>query len=408
MDFHPILMTVSLLMVVSGLLVIKIERWYLTEPMVAMLLGVLLSPYALNLVDPQQWGNTTRFLKLAAMLTISMSLMSAAYQLPRDYPINFKKTQAVILLLVMPLMFALSGMLAYWTLDLPLALAFLIGAVITPTDPVVSATIVSGKFAEKYLPASIRNTITFESAANDGLAFPLVMLMLFILGYYEADTTLGWLLRAVGWETLGATAIGLAIGYVLGRALHAAHRRGWIDNKALLSFTVAFGFFVLSFVQVLQANGIIAVFAGGFMVMRSVSQQEELEEGRVQEMMERLLTIPIFFLLGLMLPLDEWLSIGWPLLLFGVLVLLFRRIPAFILLKPLLPRFKSWYDLLFMGWFGPIGVAALFYTMDVLERTPYREVWPIVSFIIFLSTLVHGLTSLPLSRWYARHRTQKT
>ena len=189
MDFHQVLMTISLLMVASGLLVIKIERWSLTEPMVAMLLGALLSPYGLELVDTQAWGDTTRFLKLAAMLTISMSLMSAAYQLPRHYPIEYKKTQAVILLLIMPLMFALSGILAYWTLDLPLALAFLVGAVITPTDPVVSATIVSGKFADEYLPDSIRNTITFESAANDGLAYPLVMLMLFILGYYDADST---------------------------------------------------------------------------------------------------------------------------------------------------------------------------------------------------------------------------
>lgn len=122
-------------------------------------------------------------------------------------------------------------------------------------------------------------------------------------------------------------------------------------------------------------------------------------------MMERLFTIPIFFFFGLALPIDEWLSVGAPLLLFGVLVLLFRRIPAFLLLKPLLPRFNNWYDLLFMGWFGPIGVAALFYTMDVLEKTPYQEVWPIVSFVIFLSTLIHGLTSLPLSRWYARQRS---
>ena len=402
MNFHQVLMTVSLLMVVSGLLVIKIERWYLTEPMVAMLLGALLSSYGLELVDTQAWGDTNRFLKLAAMLTISMSLMSAAYQLPRNYLIDYKKTQTVILLLIMPLMFALSGILAYWTLDLPLALAFLVGAVITPTDPVVSATIVSGKFAEKYLPDSIRQAITFESAANDGLAYPLVMMMLFILGYYDADSTWEWLLRAVGWETIGATAMGLALGYGLGRALHLAHQREWMNDETLLSFTVAFGFLVLSLVEVMQANGILAVFAGGFMVLRSVSQREELKESRVQEMMERLFTIPIFFLFGLFLPINDWLSIGLPLLLFAVLVMLFRRLPAFVLLRPLLPRFRHWSDIFFLGWFGPVGVAALFYTMHVLENTPYREVWPIVSFVIFVSTLIHGLTSLPLSRWYAR------
>ena len=395
-------MIISFLMIFSGLLVIKIERWSLTEPMVALLLGAWLSPYGLDMVDVQEWGNTTRFLKLAAMLTISMSLMSAAYQLPRHYPIAYKKTQAVILLLVMPLMFVLSGTLAYWVLDLPLALAFLIGAVITPTDPVVSATIVSGKFAEQYLPASIRQTITFESAANDGLAYPLVTVMLFVLGYYEANDTGEWLLRAVGWETLGATALGLVVGYGLGRAVHVANQRGWMNNESLLSFTVAFGFLVLSLVEVMQANGILAVFVGGCMVLRSVSQREELRESSVQEMMERLFTIPIFFFFGLALPVDEWLSWGTPLLWFAVLVMLLRRVPAFVLLRPLLPRFRRWSDIFFLGWFGPVGVAALFYTMHVLEKTPYQEVWPIVSFVIFTSTLIHGLTSLPLSRWYAR------
>lgn len=331
MDFEIVLLVISLLVVISGLLVVKIEQWFLTEPMVAMLLGAALSSYGLAVVDVQTWGNMPHFLKFAAMLTISMSLMAAAYQLPRNYLTAYRRTQTVILLLVMPLMFAISGIIAYWVLDLPLAVAFLIGAVITPTDPVVSSTIVSGKFAEKYLPASIRQTLTFESAANDGLAFPLVTLMLLVLGYGEAKDTGSWLLRAVGWETLGATAIGLAMGYGFGRAMHTAHQRGWMN-------------------------------------------------------------------------IDEWLTWGWPLLLFGVLVMMFRRLPAFVLLKPGLPRFRSWYDLLFLGWFGPVGVAALFYAMDVLQRTPYREVWSVVSFIIFLSTLVHGLTSLPLSQWYARRR----
>ena len=97
----------------------------------------------------------------------------------------------------------------------------------------------------------------------------------------------------------------MAVGYGLGRAVHAAHRRGWMNDETLLSFTVAFGFFVLSFVEVMGANGILAVFAGGFMVLHSVSQREELDESRVQAMMERLFTIPIFFLFGLFLPIDD-------------------------------------------------------------------------------------------------------
>ena len=404
MDFQLILMVVSLLLILSGLLVTKIQRLYLTGPMVAMLVGAGLSPYGLNIIDMNQWNDAPRFMELASMLTMSMALMATAYKVSNRYPIDYKWTQAVILLLGMPLMFLLSGLIAYWVFDLPLAVAFLLGAVITPTDPVISSTIVSGRFAEKLLPSAIRQTISFESAANDGLAFPLVLMMLFILGYSSSDQVGEWLLHAVGWETLGAIAVGIVVGYGFGTCMHLAHQRGWMNHTALLSFSIAVSFFVLSLVQMLQANGIIAVFAAGLMVNQAVSKNEVLKEKDVQEMIERLFTIPVFFFFGIFLPIDAWLAVGWPLLLFASLIMLFRRLPAFLVMKPLLPKFKSWYDLLFIGWFGPIGVAALFYAMHVLKETPYQVVWEVSSFVIFFSTLIHGLTSIPFSRLYALSR----
>ncbi len=404
MDFHWTLLIVSSLVVVSGLLVIKIERLYLTEPLLAMLVGIAVSSLGFRIIGTSEGETQVRFLEVASQLTISLSLMAAAYKIPRNYLSSFGRSQAVILLLVMPLMFLFSGLIAYGVFSLPLAVAFLIAAVITPTDPVVSSTIVSGRFAEKLLPASLRHTLSFESAANDGLAYPLVLLMLFVLGYDEATTGANWLLRVVGWETLGAIGLGLATGYGFGCAMHAAHQRGWMNQKALLSFSVAFGFFVLSLGEVLQTNGIVAVFAAGLMVSRVVSKNEVLAEENVQETIERLFTIPIYFFFGMLAPIEAWLSLGGPLLLFAVLILLFRRLPALLLVRPLLPRFKHWPDLLFLGWFGPVGVAALFYSMHVLRHTPYQVVWEVSSFVVFFSTLVHGLTSLPLSKGYARRR----
>ena len=404
MDFQWILLIVSSLVVVSGLLVIKIERLYLTEPLLAMLVGIAVSSLGFKTISTSEGETQVRFLEIASQLTISLSLMAAAYKIPRNYPSSFGKSQAVILLLVMPLMFLASGLIAYCVFSFPLAVAFLVGAVITPTDPVVSSTIVSGKFAEKLLPASLRHTLSFESAANDGLAYPLVLLVLFVLGHGEATTGADWLLRVVGWETLGAIGLGVAMGYGLGRGMHAAHQRGWMNEKTLLSFSVAFSFLVLSLVEVVRANGIVAVFAAGLMVSRMVSKHEVLAEENVQETMERLFIIPIFFFFGMLAPVNAWFVLGWPLLLFAVLILLFRRLPAFLLVRPLLPKFKHWPDLLFLGWFGPVGVAALFYSMHVLKHTPYPVVWEVASFVVFFSTLVHGLTSLPLSKRYARQR----
>lgn len=407
MDFYYVLAAVSLLVVASGLVILKIQRLNLTEPLIAMLVGIIAGPYILDFINMQSWEQPEHFMELASQLTISMALMATAYRINDDYIRKFRRTQSIILLLIMPLMWLLSGLTAYLVLDMPWGLALLLGAVITPTDPVVASSIVSGKLAKKLLPDRIRQTISFESGANDGLAFPLVLLMLFILGYSQSESTTEWFLKVIGWETLGAVFLGALLGYAFGKLLHMAHQKGLMDNKSLLSFSLAFGFFILSLMEAIKANGIIAVFAAGMMLNQVISKNEELEEDKVQEMMERIFTIPVFFFLGIFLPVDEWFEVGWKVVIFGVMILLFRRLPAFILLKPLLKKMKSWYDILILGWFGPIGVAAIFYAMHVLKETPYQQVWIIGSFVIFISTLIHGLTSLPLSKLYA-NKTKQT
>lgn len=406
MTFQITLLAVTLLIVLSGLVVIKIESINLTEPVVAILAGILIGPYVLNVIDMKTWEHPEHFMEVASKLTISMALMASAYRISDKYPFKFAKTQSFILLLIMPLMWLLSGLLAYLVFDFPWGLALLLGAVITPTDPVVSSTIVSSKFANKLLPPRIRHSISFESGANDGLALPLVLLMLFILEYTQHGNTMEWVLKVIGWETLGAIFMGLFLGHFFGRLVHMCHKKNLMDSKSLLSFSIAFGFMVLALVEIIQANGIIAVFAAGIALNLVISSNEELEEEKIQEMIERLFTIPIYFFLGIFLPIDEWFEAGWKILAFGFLIMLFRRMPAFLLLKPLLKKFKGIPDILILGWFGPIGVAAIFYAMQVLKKTPYHEVWVMGSFVIFLSTLIHGFTSLPLSKLYARYTNQ--
>lgn len=406
MDFYFTMIAVTLLIVLSGLVVLKVQSLNLTEPLIAMLVGMVIGPYVLDFIDMRTWEHPERFMELASQLTISMALMATAYRVNDEYLFNFGRTQSIILLLIMPLMWLLSGLIAYLVFQMPWGLAFLIGAVITPTDPVVSSTIVSGKLAKKLLPSQIRETISFEAGANDGLAFPLVLLMLFILGYTHSDNTIEWILKVIGWETLGAILIGAFLGFFFGKLMHLAHRKEFMNSKSLLSFSMAFAFFILSLVEAIKANGIIAVFAAGIMLNQVISSNEELEEEKIQEMMERIFTVPIYFFLGIFLPIDEWFEVGWKIVWFALLIMFFRRLPAFILLKPFLKKFRSWYDIFVLGWFGPIGVAAIFYAMYVLKETPYQQVWVVGSFVIFISTLIHGFTSLPLSKLYAKKTTK--
>ncbi|WP_339648384.1 cation:proton antiporter, partial [uncultured Salegentibacter sp.] len=115
-------------------------------------------------------------------------------------------------------------------------------------------------------------------------------------------------------------------------------------------------------------------------------------------------TIPVFFIFGLLLPWKDWIDLGiWTSVSIIFVIILFRRIPSFLLFLRLTPQFKSKFkDQLLVGWFGPIGVAALYYAILTLEKTKDDTSWIITSLVVMASTLIHGLSSLAFSKWYAK------
>jgi NhaP-type Na+/H+ or K+/H+ antiporter len=146
----------------------------------------------------------------------------------------------------------------------------------------------------------------------------------------------------------------------------------------------------------------LAVFVAGLAFDEAVSESDRGEEERVQEAVNRFFILPIFVLLGLTIPWEGWLDLGWAGLLLALAVLLLRRLPAVLALKPLLGRVRGTRDALFLGWFGPIGVAALYYASFSVGEAGVEEPWVVGSLIICASILVHGLSATPLTRLYGR------
>ena len=126
------------------------------------------------------------------------------------------------------------------------------------------------------------------------------------------------------------------------------------------------------------------------------------------EGVDRFFTSPIFVLLGLMIPWQAWLSLGWPALLLVIGVLFLRRLPILLLVGGRIRDLPSKLDSSFSGWFGPIGVAALYYAALAHHKTDVAELWPVVSLLVVSSILVHGLTAMPFSHLYRRVRDSKT
>lgn len=385
-----------------GLLSSLIRRSVLSEPLLALLTGVLLGPAALGLLDPAGWGSQETILEQAARLTLAISLMGVALRLPEREPLRGWRSLAVLLGLVMPLMWLASGLLVYLILGLPLLVALLVGAVVTPTDPVVSSTIVTGELAEKNLPDRVRYTLSAESGANDGLTYPFVFLPILLLSRPPEEALSHWLTHTLLWEVGVALVFGALIGYGAGRLLEWAYGKGVMEQTSFLAYTLALSLAVLGAAKLLGSDGILAVFVAGLAFDAAVSESDRAEEERVQEAVNRFFILPIFVLLGLTIPWEAWLELGWAGLLLALAVLLFRRLPAMLALRPLLGRVRGTRDALFLGWFGPIGVAALYYASFSVREAGVEEAWVVGSLIICASIVVHGLSATPLTRLYGK------
>ncbi|WP_189604528.1 cation:proton antiporter domain-containing protein [Salinimicrobium marinum] len=398
-----IVFSIAILMTFSGVIFKKLQTNSVTEPFLALIFGIMIGPDVLNLIKSAPQKEEFEILKIACEFTIAIALMATALRLPQKF---FKKnltTQSNLVVFGMILMWLSSAVVAYLVLpSLSFPECLLLGAIVTPTDPVVASTLTTGKTAKEYLPGFLRNSLSFEAGVNDGLAYPIVFLSLFMAGAASFGFE-EWFTRVLLYENILCAILAYIAGKGAGSMMKKGHKAGLMSNKSLFSYSLAVTFVLLAGFNLLKMNGIIAVFVGGYAFAQDLTNHEDLEEEKVQDAMERITTIPVFFILGLVLPWQEWYLLGWSAVVLVLLILFLRRLPALLILMPALPLFRSKiYSGLLMGWFGPIGVATLYYAIHMKEKSGLEEVWVIPSLLVVASTIIHGLTSVPLEKLYFR------
>lgn len=407
-EFNTIVALLGGLILVLGLGSKPLAKSPLPPTVIALGLGVLVGPMLLNLINLQELGDRATLLERAARLTLGIGLIGVALRVPREFPRRSWRSMLVLLAIGMPLMWAISAGLIYYLLGISFWLALLIGAIVTPTDPIAASPIVTGKLAETDIPERVRDTISFESGANDGLSFLFVFLPFLFLTKPPGEAISHWLMTTLLWEVGVATAFGLLLGYAAGKLLRAAEAHGTIRRDWRLVYTVALGLLAAGAGRLIRSDEVLVIFAAGAMFTQVVSSDDRENEEQGQEAVNRFFAIPIFVLLGSALPWDGWAELGWTGVLLVAAILLFRRPPVLLLLKPLLPELRSRSDALFVGWFGPVAVAAIYYASLMEHRLGEPLIWDVVSLIICGSVLAHGMSGVPLTRLYGRKRGEPT
>lgn len=379
-----------------------LKRSPLQESIVALVVGVAVGPYVLGLVDIAAWGSVPHVLEQAARFTLAIGLMGVALRLDTAGLGRLARPVAWLLTAGMVGMWLVSATLAWQILGLAAWTALLVGAVITPTDPVVASSIVTGGFAEANLPERVRDTLSAESGANDGLAYLFVTLPIVVLSSGVEEATRTFLVERLLIGVGLAVVVGVVLGFAASRALTAAKRRGLIETHSLLSYTVALSLLTLGAAALVKADALISVFLAGLVFNITSDIEQQRQEENIQEAVNKLFTLPMFVVFGIALPFADWAALGWPLLAFVILVLALRRPPVIAALLPGLREPLKGHDVAFLSWFGPVGVAAIYYAAFAWRHLEDATAWHVASAVIAGSILAHGATTSTLTRLYAR------
>ncbi|MDP8992429.1 MAG: cation:proton antiporter [Actinomycetota bacterium] len=399
MDIDVVLIVVGAAVLVLGLLSQLLKRLFVSVALASLALGVVLGPEALAVLDPVAIDDARHLLKELTRVGLAISLTAIGLQVTgEDIKANLAPA-GLLLSFGMAGMWLMTSLGAGLLLDLPLGVALLLGGVLTPTDPVVASALVTGKLAEANLPRWLRRTVQIESGANDGLAVVFVLVPALVL----TESAAGPLSLAgeIGKEVGLAVAIALPLGYLAGKGVNTANRWQAVEAAHVANLGVGLGLLALGSVHLLGGSGVLAAFVSALVFSLVLEEKLATRLEHLQDTVEKLFIPPIFVLFGVVLPWSEWTSLGWAGVVFALWVLLLRR-------PPVVPLVLAWSvdrrSSAFLSWFGPLGAAAIYYSLLVerYELAQYPKLFGAATLAVTASIVVQSVTATPGVRRYAR------
>ncbi|KAK2046314.1 sodium/hydrogen antiporter [Colletotrichum somersetense] len=394
------------------------ERMYIGEATVATLCGIIFGPHAANLIDPKSWGNVDLVTIEFSRIVLVVQCFAVGVELPKFYMEKHWRSVTLLLIPVMTIGWLVVSLFIWWLID-PLSWleSLVVAACVTATDPVLASSVVGkGKFA-KRVPKHLRDLLSAESGCNDGMAFPFVYLGIYLIQEHmdAKKTTYHWIVYTILYECIFGAVFGFLVGYIARHGIKYAEERDLIDRESFLVFYFVLALFCAGAGSLLGMDDLLVGFAAGVGFSNDGWFASKTEESHVSNVIDLLINLAYFVFLGTIIPWEQYNNIAegitpWRLVVIAIFVILFRRIPAMLILKPFIPDIKTWREAVFAGHFGPIGVGAIFVAIlaraelqwetvvplsdtppDHIEhRTLVAVIWPIVTFLVISSIIVHG------------------
>ncbi|CAD6445431.1 72d26d1f-1d0e-493e-8871-02b4135c1982-CDS [Sclerotinia trifoliorum] len=407
------------------------DHLHLSEPPLAVLFGIVLGPYVLKVLTPKQWGFDDEIMQEITRVIVGIQCFAVGIELPKHY---FKRHWKSVLCLLGPVMtfsWAITSFFAYFIFQTTVPTALIIGACLSPTDPILANSVLSESRFSKRVPPRIRHLLSAESACNDGVSFPFLYIGLVIFTTHggPGEAIKEWITITLLWQCALGIITGLILGNIANRLLRFSDAREYISRPSFVVFYLLLAILSIGIGSILGSDDFLVAFGAGVGFAHDGWFSKKTRTVAFPVIVDHILNSTMFVYFGSIIPWDQFQPTtitpnikSWTLVLFLILVLLFRRIPILLLAKPIIPDIRTYREALFAGHFGPMGVGALFLAIEAraqLERGtslplptprfphesgPVSEdtkaiwiIWPVVCFVVLGSTMVHGLSVLGIS-----------
>jgi sodium/hydrogen antiporter len=382
------------LMLVAGALVAGLaQRSFLSLAALFVLAGFVLGEGGLEVLELDPTGGFAQGLAVVALililfrdgLEVEEEMLQEAWHLP------LRK-----LALAMPLTGILVALVTHALTDLGWTESFLVGALLSPTDPVLSSAVVTNP----RVPRIIRHSLNLESGLNDGLALPAVLA--FTAAAAGDEDFVWW--EFVLQDVLVGLVTGVLVAFVASRLMPRTRGLGGAisaHQKAMYGLGVAFAAYGTATLPP-EGNGFIAVFVAAIALGIWRPDIRECFEARAEDVLE-VVKLGVFLLFGAVLTLDGLFEDGWAAAGIAVFTLLVAR-PVAVFAALAGSSQVGTAGKAFMAWFGPKGVATMAFSLFVLgSAVPEGErIANIAALTVVLSIIAHGLTDHPGSEWIAK------
>ena len=392
MHDYPIVIFMALLILGYGFFSKKAEDSFLTAPMVFVIIGLLVSLFDLELLAD---GPKANFVKPIMEFTLIMVLFIDCSTIDLGKLSKEKSFPIRLLGIGLPLTMVLGALVAIPLFpEQPVILLVLMALILSPTDAALGQAVVTGN----QVPKNIRQTINVESGLNDGIALPPILVCIALASSAAGEEISGsyWWTFLIKQFLFGPIVGGL-IGWLGGKLVEVAHKNGMITPVYQMLESVAIAILAYAGAEFLGGNGFIAAYVAGMLLgTKNVHVRERMRE--FGEAGSQIMILFIFLLFGMILIPISYQQWDWRTLLYAVLSLtVIRMVPVSLsLLGTGLDRKSK----LFIGWFGPRGIASVLYLlMAVISLGPeaVQGISSVISLTVLLSIFLHGISAQPLS-----------